>query len=291
MNSCDEFRLKALRYLDDRLQGRELDDFRAHLEVCSSCRASVDTEQALSQLLHARPLYPAPPALRARVAAMVEEHTSSISAWGNVYQRLLRTVGSGFANSAQRVARPRLLAVILAVTVMFLAFVPNSVRQVRAANYVQAAVATHRTYLDGNLAFGIRSDSPEQVTSWFTGKLPFQFRLPQSNPNSIPTYYLAGASLVSYRGTPAAVVIYAKQKETISLLVASSQFAVVAGGEEVRSGTLTFHYRTDYGFKVITWSSHGLSYALVSSVSGSARESCMVCHQSMADHESFRPGR
>ena len=173
---------------------------------------------------------------------------------------------------------------------LVLAFVPNAVRQVRAANYVETAVATHRSYLDGNLALGIRSDSAEQVTSWFTGKVPFQFRLPQSTPGDIPIYHLAGASLVSYRGSPAVLVIYEKEKERISLLVASSQSAVVDGGEEVRSGALMFHYRTNRGFKVVTWSNHGLSYALVSSVSGSARESCMVCHQSMADRQNFRSG-
>jgi hypothetical protein len=41
----------------------------------------------------------------------------------------------------------------------------------------------------------------------------------------------------------------------------------VAGGDEVHFGDLTFHYRTDDGFKVITWSNHDLLYALVSSVS------------------------
>ena len=292
MSPCDEVSLKAMRYLDDRLQGQELRDFRAHLEVCPNCRASVETERALSRLLHrSRPLYSAPPALRARVAVAVEKHSGPILARENFYKRLLRSVGNGFADPVRRVVRLRLLAATLAVTAMLLAFVPSAVRQLRAADYVETAVTTHRSYLDGNLALGIRSDSPEQVSSWFTGKVPFQFRLPQSTPGSIPTYQLAGASLVSYRGSPAALIIYEKQKERISLLVASSQSAVVAGGEEVRSGALMFHYRTDQGFKVVTWSNHGLSYALVSSVSGSARESCMVCHQSMADHQNFRSGR
>jgi len=292
MSPCDEFSLKALSYLDDRLHGQELDDFRAHLEVCSNCRMSVEAERTLSQLLdRSRPLYSAPTALRAHVAAIVEEHNTSIRARESFYERLLQVVGTGFADPARRFAKLRLVAATLAVIALFLAFVPNAVRQARAANYVETAVATHRSYLDGNLVLGIRSDSPEQVTSWFTGKLPFQFRLPQSTPGSIPAYQLSGASLVSYQGNPAALVIYEKQKERISLLVASSQSAVVAGGEEVRSGALMFHYRTDQGFKVVTWSNHGLSYALVSSVSGSARESCMVCHQSMADHQDFRSAR
>jgi mycothiol system anti-sigma-R factor len=291
MSPCDEFSFKVLRYLDHRLQGRELDDFRAHLDVCSNCRASVETERALSQLLHrSRPLYSAPSALRARVAAAVEQHAASMRTRENLYDRLLRIVGSGFADPSRRVARLRLAAATLAVAALSLVFVPIAVRQVRAANYVETAVATHRSYLDGNLALEIRSDSPEQVTAWFKGKVPFQFRLPQSTPGSIPTYQLVGASLVSYRKSPASLVIYEKQKERIGLVVASSQSAVVAGGDEVRSGVLTFHYRNDQGFKVITWSNNGLSYALVSSVSGSARESCMVCHQSMANRQNFQSG-
>jgi anti-sigma factor RsiW len=177
---------------------------------------------------------------------------------------------------------------------MFLAFVPNFIRQVRAANYVDAAVANHRSYLNGQLPLGLQSSSPEQVTAWFTGKVSFAFRLPRARvtPDSQPPpYQLTGASLVNYHGKRAAFVAYQKQNEKISLLVASSDSAVVAGGDEVRSGNLIFHYRTDQGFNLVTWSNHGLSYALVSSVSSSARESCMVCHQSMADHRNFGPAR
>jgi len=154
-------------------------------------------------------------------------------------------------------------------------------------------VATHRSYLDGNRSLALRTNSPELVTAWFADKVPFHFRLPnaQSAPNATPSYRLTGASLVNYRGNPAALVIYEKERQRISLLVASSESAVVAGGDEVRSGTLTFHYRTDDGLKVITWSNHGLSCALVSSVSGSARESCLVCHQNMADHHNFSLGQ
>jgi anti-sigma factor RsiW len=170
-----------------------------------------------------------------------------------------------------------------------LAFVPNVVRQVRAASYVEAAVAAHRSYLDGRMALGVRTNSPEAVTTWLANRVPFQFRLPNSPnpPGSEPMYHLTGASLLNYRGHPTALVTYERQNEKVSLLVASSESAVVAGGDEVRSDHLTFHYRTDQGFKVVTWSNRGLSYALVFSVSGPARESCMVCHQSMTDHQKF----
>jgi len=225
------------------------------------------------------------------VAAVVEEHATSALARNGVAQGVLR-LRSGWADKAWRVARLRLLAASLAVAAMLLAFVPHVVRQARAADYVETAVAAHRNYLDGKLSPELQTNSPEQVTAWFNGKVPFAFRLPRAQVTlqSLPAYQLTGATLVKYRGKPAALVTYQKLTERISLLVASTDSAVVAGGDEVRAGNLIFHYRTDQRFKVVTWSNHGLSYALVSAVSGSARESCMVCHQSMADYHNFISG-
>jgi hypothetical protein len=164
---------------------------------------------------------------------------------------------------------------------------PNVVRRVHAARYVETAVAVHRSYLEGSLAPEIRSDSPAFVTAWSAGKVPFDFRLPAAR-DSNPPYHLAGARLVNYRGHHAALVIYETQREKISLLVTSNKWAAIARGDEVRSGNLVFHYFGRENFKVITWGNHGLSYALVSSLSASARESCLVCHQNMSDREVFR---
>jgi anti-sigma factor RsiW len=293
MSPCDGYRVKALRYLDDDLQGQELDDFRAHLEACADCRGSLEAEQALSHILYrSRPLYSAPAALRSRVSAAVMQHTEASPARAGLYQRSLQKVQRDLVDPALRVLSMRVLALVILLLGFLFAFVPNVVRQVRAASYVETAVAAHRSYLDGDHPLELRSSSPELVTAWFTDKVPFHFRLPnpQSGPNSTPAYRLTGAGLVNYRGNKAALVTYEKESEKISLLVASSKSAPVTGGDEVHSGDLTFHYRTNDGFKVITWSNHGLSYALVSNVSGSARESCLVCHQNIADHHTSRPG-
>lgn len=287
MSSCDACSVKILRYLDSDLQGSELDDFRTHVEACTYCRASVEAEQALSLLLRrSRPLYSVPAALRARVAAAAMQQPSASRAKKRRYESVWHVLERGLLDLARRFSRVRVLVPALLVVGLVLALVPNVVRHAGAANYVDTAVAMHRSYVNGNLLLGIRSSSPELVTAWFMDKFPFRFQLPnaQSGPESMPAYRLTGAALVNYRGSSAALVTYDKQNEKISLLVASDKSAVVAGGDEVRVGTLTFHDRTDQGFKVITWSNRGLSYALVSSVSASARESCLVCHQSMADH-------
>jgi hypothetical protein len=181
-------------------------------------------------------------------------------------------------------------ALAACVVALCLAIIPSIVQQVRAADYVKTAVVQQRSYLNGSLDTGLRSNSPELVTAWFAGKVPFDFRLPaaQAYPENKPTYQLTGARLVNYHGNPAALVTYESPKDKISLFVASSESAVVAGGDEVRFKSLMFHYRTNSGFKVITWSNHVLSYALVYSASGPERTSCLVCHQNLADNESFQ---
>jgi anti-sigma factor RsiW len=297
MSACDPYGLQIWRYLDGRLQGQDLSDFRAHVNHCAKCRVSLKEEQSLSQLLQrSRPLYSAPQALRARVEAAVELYVDPKPAGGSFVELVFRALRGEVATRRQYLTRLGIFAATIAIIAMFVAFVPTFQRNVRAANYVKTAIATHRSYVAGDLSLELHSDSPEQVTVWFNGRVPFPVQLPisQAIPNSGLTYRLTGGSVVKYRGRPAALVTYQKpdgQKlnEKISLLVASADSAVVAGGEEIRSGRLTFHYRKTDGLNVFTWTDHGLSYALVSSISGSARESCMVCHQSMADRDNFNP--
>jgi anti-sigma factor RsiW len=289
MNSCDEYAVKTLRYLDNELEELELEDFLAHLDDCASCRAHVRAEQELTATLHrSRPLYSSPAALRDRVAAAVQNSTSS-RIHKSIYQRASRKPRKQLSAALQSLRNWRVLATATAAIALYLAVVPNVERRVQAASYVETAVATHRCYLNGDLHQELKSSSPEEVTAWFAKKVPFEFRLPRANstPESTPVYWLTGASVVNYKGSPAALVTYGTQKEKISLLVDSSKFAVVAGGDEIRFGNLIFHYHNNSGFRVTTWTNHGLSYALVSSVSGPAHTACLVCHQSMADSKNF----
>jgi len=289
MNSCDECAIKTLRYLDNDLEGQELEDFLSHLAACVSCRAHVEAEKELSATLHrVRPLYSAPVGLRDRLAAM--ENQASSRAQDSIYQQRSRILRARLWSGLQSLRNWRVLAPAAIAIGLCLAVVPNIERRVQAASYVETAVARHRSYINGDLRQGLESGSPEQVTAWFAGKVPFDFRLPtaESGPEKDLVYRLTGASLVHYKRGPAALVTYATQNDKISLLVDSSKSAVIAGGDEIQFGKLTFHYYNDSGFRVITWSNHGLSYALVSSVTGPARASCLVCHQNMADSRNFQ---
>jgi anti-sigma factor RsiW len=291
MNSCDDCAIKTLRYLDNDLAGQEREDFLSHLAACINCRAYLEAEKELSTTLHrARPLYSAPVGLRDRLAMAAMENQASSRAPDSIYREGSRIFRARLSSGLRSLANWRVLAPAAVAIGLCLAVVPNIERRVQAASYVETAVARHRSYINGDLRQGLESGSPEQVTAWFAGKVPFDFRLPaaESGPEKDLVYRLTGATLVHYKGGPAALVTYATQKDKISLLVDSSKSAVVAGGDEVRFGKLTFHYYNDSGFRVITWSNHGLSYALVSSVTGPARASCLVCHQNMGDSSNFQ---
>lgn len=179
------------------------------------------------------------------------------------------------------------------VTILAFLFIPQIVQRVHADAFVEAAAATHRSYLEGNLPMEIHTSSPAAVTEWFAGKVPFHFQLPDSQQpsNGEAVYRLTGSRLISFRGSYAALTTYEMQGDKISLLVVSDRSARAEGGEKVQAGRLTFHYHSNEGFKVITWSNHGLTYALVSSLPGSARQSCLVCHQNMVDHLQYSSGK
>ena len=280
--------VRILRYLDNDLKGRELEDFRAHINSCAACRVQLEAEKALSRILQrTRPLHSAPTALRARVAAAAIQHSAPTPTAEVPYRRAFQSLTGRLLVAGQRVLSLRVLAPALLVLAVCLAFVPSIVDHVHAASYTQAAVEYHRSYLSGHLRLGLQSSSPQAVTAWIANKVPFDFRLPAAEPapGNQPAFKLTGAALVSYKGNPAALVTYERLNGQISLLVTSTKSAVVAGGEKIQFGKLTFHYRMDAGYRVITWSNHGLAYALVSSVFGPPKASCLVCHQNMADRD------
>jgi anti-sigma factor RsiW len=293
MDTCGDYTVDLMLYLDDELDDNKLMGFLAHLKICADCRASLDEQLALSATLHQiRPLYSAPPQLKARVAANLtkpQSRTIAAHLYQVVKQILTLTLPDGRRSISQRkILVPAVLGMLLCSLL-----ISSGVREVRASEYVNAALSAHREYLGGHLSLQVWTDSPQAVTGWLAGKLPFPLQLPDSGERSggKPTYRLLGARLVSYKGTQAGLVTYeVPQRESISLMVASSNHAVVAGGVEVRAGNLVFHHRVKHGFQVITWSNHGLAYALVSKASGSAYGSCLICHQNMPDRDAFRPG-
>jgi anti-sigma factor RsiW len=290
MNQCDNYSMAVQLYLDNEFMGSAQEFFLAHVNECAHCREQLELEQRLSALLRRTyPLYSAGEQLRVRVESVVAQH----SAGGGRFE-LGKRVASFLSRLFKYVRRPtinlRAVAAGFAAIALVIAFTPFMLQRVRAADYVDTAVSAHRNYLEGKLPLEFNSDSAGEIAAWFAGKVPFHFQLPASQigANVDPAFRLSGARVLSFRGGHAAMVTYHSKGEEISLLVASDKSAAAAGGDTLRSNGLTFYFTSKGGFNVVTWTNHGLTYALVSSLHGSAQHSCLVCHQNFANRNDFR---
>jgi hypothetical protein len=101
-----------------------------------------------------------------------------------------------------------------------------------------------------------------------------------------------GAGKVRVGSSYAALVVYQLPMEVASLLVAPDSVARANGGVQVQyTKDLIFHYEIIEGDKVVTWSIHGITYALVSDSKTPTQQSCMVCHAGMNDQRDFSQTR
>jgi hypothetical protein len=75
------------------------------------------------------------------------------------------------------------------------------------------------------------------------------------------------------------------QTGPVSLMVTPDSVAVASGGVEVDFKKVSFHYRMVEDYKVVTWSLHGRTYALVSQEGNNTQRSCMICPSAMRDRD------
>jgi len=149
------------------------------------------------------------------------------------------------------------------------------------------AVRTYKQQAQGRLALDVRSDSQQTLNAWFRTNSPFSLALPDSPaaPGEERPYRLLGARFVQIGSKTAAYIAYRMQTSPVGLMVTPDSVAVASGGIEVDFDKVHFHYGMVEGYKVVTWSIHGLTYALVSQEGNSTQQSCMVCHSAMRDRD------
>jgi anti-sigma factor RsiW len=163
---------------------------------------------------------------------------------------------------------------------------PSSAAPLSGSTFAEFAVHAHRQHLQGNLALDVRSDSQQMLNEWFKAKsLPLELPASPAAPGEERPYRLQGARLVKVAGKRAAFIAYQMQTGPVSLIVTPDSVAAASGGVTEDFKRVSFHYRTVAGYKVVTWSLHGQTYALVSQEGNSTQRSCMVCHSAMRDRD------
>jgi hypothetical protein len=94
--------------------------------------------------------------------------------------------------------------------------------------------------------------------------------------------------LLGFKQDYAAYVVYRLHHRPISLVVMSNRTAQPEGGEEIFWQGLRFHFEAINGWKVLTWSDNGLTYALVSDFEERGQASCIVCHPGAQNQRLFK---
>jgi len=178
------------------------------------------------------------------------------------------------------------VAALLVIAGVF-GMIRSSSRPLSGPKFAEFAVETHREHAKGSLSLEILSDSQQTLNDWFKAKLQYPLALPASPavPGEERPYRLEGARLVRVGSTSAAYISYRMQKGAASLIVSPDSLAVASGGVEADFKKVSFHYAMIDGYKVVTWSTHGLTYALVSDEGNETQAACMVCHSAMRDRD------
>ena len=183
------------------------------------------------------------------------------------------------------------LALVIMVAVLG-SRLPSTPRRLAGSRFAEFAVHTHRQRAQGDLALDVRTDSQQALNEWLKTKAQFSLALPASPaaPAEERPNRLEGARLVQVGGTTAVFIAYQvptaqMPMAAVSLIVAPDSVAVASGGVVANFKKVSFHYATVEGYKVVTWSLHGLTYALVSQEGNGTQRSCMVCHSAMRDRD------
>jgi len=248
-----------------------------HAARCAYCgpllraAASADepTPQEAAFLSHLKA--PTRPALHATKKLAPANHHSSIWRWLLDWKVLVPATALLILVAALSASRP-----------------PSS--PLYGTELAQFAARTHRQHLQGDLALDIKTDSQPQLNQWLRETSQFSLALPASSegpPADLP-YRIEGARLVRIRNKTAAYIAYRMEADPVSLIVTPVSVAIASGGVEAAFKKVSFHYYTIQGYKVVTWSVHGLTYALVSREGNTTQRSCMVCHSSMRDRDLSR---
>ena len=247
-----------------------------HAAICSHCGpllraatsvsddAAIEEEELLAQLTP--PVRPASEPQPASIAVLSEARS---------FQKFLQW---------RVLAAATVLSVVLAVIATWQ---PKSAAAMSGIQFAEFAVDTHRQYAQGSLPLEVRSDSQQAVNQWLKDNSGLVLALPTSLDTASEDwpYRLQGARMIPAKGRRAAYIAYQMKSGPVSLVVTPASVAVASGGVEVHSAKLSFHYRSLKRYKVVTWSVHGLTYALVSQEGNRTQQSCMVCHSVLRDRD------
>jgi anti-sigma factor RsiW len=101
-----------------------------------------------------------------------------------------------------------------------------------ADRFVAIAIDSHRALSDAALQLDVQSDSPRVVSTWFSQRVSFPFRMPDAGiaTNDLAKYQLCGGRLVTFGGEQAAILVFRLSHDLITALITPDRDARATGG-------------------------------------------------------------
>lgn len=180
---------------------------------------------------------------------------------------------------------PALAMVLVVLTMIWFQWTTRP--PISGPEFAAFAVHAHQQYAIGNVGLEVHSNSQQALNEWLEKKLSFQVALPAKPPTAgeVRPFEVEGARLIQAAGRSSAFIAYQMDTGPASLIVTPETVAAATGGVEAHYKTVSFHYAMIEGYKVVTWTQHGRSYALVSNEGNATQKSCMICHSAMKDRD------
>jgi anti-sigma factor RsiW len=215
-----------------------------------------DIEAELDRALERLPARTAPPALRSRLEALVNQGAAPAAPAVSP-----RTVGHrrGSTWVASFVSACAAAALVLVATRVTAPRAPAGA----PLELVAEAVNDHIRVISSTHPVDIESGGIHQVKPWFTGRLEFAPRVAFSGDADFP---LVGGSVGYFRDRKAAVFVFKRRLHTITLLVVPPDGLAWPTEGLARVGRLSVSEASARGFSVLMWRDGGLGYVLVSDV-------------------------
>lgn len=208
---------------------------KRHVNECQECREFFEQEKAFSSLLRQKVIKDKAPA--------------------ELSQRILKT-------SAKN-TRKRLIYKLLSVAAVLILFAGGYIFKMHTDtnSLVGKIIEDHISFLS-YLGIQISSSSPDEVRSWFDGRVDFGVNVPELSAR------IKGARLCLLDKKRLALVFYEHNGSQLSLFMTTelNPERLLSGKEVIVKGRKV-HIVEQKGYNLLLWQDRGLTYALVSDLS------------------------
>lgn len=268
MSNCTEYYLEIQLYVDGELAKEDRDNLLLHLNDCAECRQLLEeTETYSSRIRSSRPSISAPDSLRTAVLKTIQEAHN--------------TKGQVAASPKANVRFWPLAAVAAALLITVGMFGFYGRLKNNTDLMIQTAVLAHQQLEQNALPLDVTSDSPQVVSSWFTSRVSFPFRMADSGraAEDKAKYKLIGGRLLTVGNDRTALLSFRQTDEVVSLLITPAHLLTASGSTITQADGIAFHSHDRGPLHIVTWKNRGLSYVLTSTKSMSNTRKCSACHE------------